>query len=176
LTRPEKTPYPLEQTIECHILSDSGNGSLSDFWKASPDGRLFLLRAYQEDFEANAYKPGSVFDLIIPIIRIGECVLHSYRLASSLTEEDAVIKFKVNWSKLRNRKLVSWAKPMYHVYDRVCRSLEVTSEYSFSRDSVQSKLPEIVGNILFPLYESFNFFNIPKDTIINELKLLQRMN
>lgn len=35
--------------IECWMRESRFERS-SDFWRASPDGKLFLLRAYQEDF------------------------------------------------------------------------------------------------------------------------------
>lgn len=42
-------PYAYEGVIECSLHRAGRDGAHSDFWRASPHGRLFLLRGYQED-------------------------------------------------------------------------------------------------------------------------------
>lgn len=71
LTHEALRPHTEDGTIECWLAETrSGDAAHSDFWRASPQGMLFLLRGYQEDCEPNRrgeLKPGTVFDLTIPI-------------------------------------------------------------------------------------------------------------
>jgi hypothetical protein len=73
-------PYPQEDGVESWLAEPGAvsDAAHSDFWRASNDGRLFLLRGYQED-GMDGYAPGTVLDRGLPIWRVGECLLHGIR-------------------------------------------------------------------------------------------------
>jgi len=170
-------PYPYEETIECLILSERfSDGAHSDFWRASPDGKMFLLRGYQEDGSTSPHEPGTVLDFILPIWRIGECVLHSARLANQLSEEPLRITLSAYWDGLENRTLVSWASSRYALFrgGGTCHANRISSKTTYNSDMIENNFPEIVNNILKPLYEAFDFFTLPSDTLIYELKRLRK--
>jgi hypothetical protein len=49
----ELRPYPMHGSVECWLgKGASGSPGHSDFWRASPEGRLYLLRGYEEDRRA----------------------------------------------------------------------------------------------------------------------------
>ena len=168
--------YPYEGLIECLILGGKfQEGAFSDFWRASPDGRAFLLRGHQEDVSNSRHEPRTVFDLTLPIWRIGECVLHSYRFAEALSDDPLEITFSVQWAGLANRTLTSYANPRYMMRGSdVCHTDTINSKITFSSDQINTNFPDIVNEILKPLYEAFNFFSLPRSTLMYELKRLRK--
>jgi len=175
-TRTEIAPYPYDGLIECWMKeSVSGDAAHSDFWQASPEGLMFLLRGYQED-SSPPQTPGTIFDLTLPIWRVGECLLHAERLAAELTDKPASIRFQVTWRGLNGRTLKSWAKRRLLLEDRICRQDYVTSEIVVSAERISAALPEIVSRITQPLYEAFEFFKPPLQLIQEELSEMRGRN
>ena len=79
-TRVGIQPEIRHSAIECWLRDDAvRNYGHSDFWRAEPDLKLFLLRGYQEDGITGA--PGSALDPVLPVWRIAESLLHSARMA-----------------------------------------------------------------------------------------------
>ena len=108
MTSPNLAPYPYEGIIECWLKDSlSKDAAHSDFWRASPQGMMFLVRGYEEDSEAARLKPGTILDLVLPIWRIAEYLLHAERLARELKAELASVVFCVKWSGLSGRVLRS---------------------------------------------------------------------
>lgn len=52
---------------------------------------MFLLRGYQEDSNPNSIEPETIFDLTLPVWRVGECLLNAERLATALTDQSASV-------------------------------------------------------------------------------------
>lgn len=144
------------------------------FGEFPPEGKLFLLRGYQEDGAA-PYDLGTIFDFTLPIWRIGECVLHSARLASKLSEEPLQITLNAIWDGLRDRTLVSWASKRHFFFrGGKCHTDRVSSKITFESDKIDSNFAEIVSQILKPLYTSFDFYSLPSDILTYELKRLRK--
>lgn len=169
-------PIPIGNTIECLILSQHfTDAAHSDYWRASPEAKMFLLRGYQDDGVNCPHEPGTVLDFTLPIWRAGECVLHSSRLANKLSEESLRITLSAHWDGLENRSLVAWASPRYSLFHGGyrCHTDHISSTTSYDSHDVENNFPEIVNNILKPLYEAFDFFKLPSDTLIHNLKKLR---
>jgi hypothetical protein len=168
-------PYSSQGNIEAWIRPDKfPDAAYSDFWRASPKGMLFLLRGYQED-SADKYEPGTVFDLVLPIWRIGECLLHAERFTSELSGTITSILFHAYWRGLSNRTLVSWANPRIFVSPGfVSKEFRVESEVIIPTEQISTHLPEIIYNVTRPLYETFRFFEIPMETIEQELSSMKK--
>ena len=168
------TPYSHENTIESLIEPErSPDGAHSDFWRASPDGLMYLERGYQEDGLTSSHESGTIFDFTLPIWRISECVLHASRLAQVLSEESILVSMSIRWGGMSNRRLTSWAEPRYFVRGGVCRTDSVRSRMTFRSDQVESNLHEIVGEMLIPLYEAFDFTVLPESTLLSEIRKLR---
>lgn len=171
-TRKEIAPYIYDNNIECW-LAEKGvlkEPAHSDFWLASPQDKMFLLRGYQEDSNPDQIEPGKIFDLTLPVWRVGECLLHAERLANTIAEGQASIMFEVTWEGLFNRVLKTWANQRrVLVEERYSKQNAVTSTTIIPADSISSNLPEIVRELTTPLYESFEFFNPPFSMIQEEL-------
>jgi hypothetical protein len=177
------TPYPYDGLVECwltelrsgtffgparsDVFRDSGH---SDFWRASPKGMMFLLRGYQEDSDTNI-QPGTIVDVTLPIWRIGECLLHAERLANVIGDQATSVAFRAMWKGLSGRTLISWATPRRIFFDPrgPSRSDEVTSEITIPTDQISQTLAEIVKALTKPLYETFDFYDIPPTLVREEL-------
>lgn len=168
-TGEEIKPHPYNGTLECWI-ADAHDTAHADFWRASPTGLTFLLRGYQEDTEVAT--AGKLFDVNLPIWRVGECVLHATRLAASLGAPDAEISAHIAWHGLRGRQLSVWADrgrraPFRRAYR--CLQHSVFTTFKFSASTAFDLLPEIVGQALAPLYEAFDLFRPTRDLLSGEL-------
>jgi hypothetical protein len=181
--RPEIAPYPYNGLVECWIKDLRGDifgndrtdnfrfTGHSDFWQASPKGMMFLLRGYQEDSTRDV-EPGTILDLILPIWRMGECLLHAERLAKMLMRTEATtIAFRSVWTGLTGRTLVSWANPRRPFFDPrgPSRQDSVTSECTIPSDQISETLPELVKGLTQPLYEAFDFYDVPATVVREEL-------
>lgn len=189
-SRNEIGPYPSDQLVECWLKDLRGDifgndrsdvfrfSGHSDFWRASPKGKMFLLRGYQEDSTPTA-EPGTILDLILPIWRMGECLLHAQRLAKTLKgNEAATIAFRCVWTGLTGRTLVSWSAPRRLFFDPRGPSRQdiVTSERIIESDQISETLPELVKALTQPLYEIFDFYDIPATVVREELLKMRGMN
>ena len=180
-TRDPIKPYPYERVAECLIAEPEedrfSDGAHSDFWRASPEGKLFLLRGYQDDghdARRQGVQPGTVLDLELPVWRVGECLLHAHRLANALEVHSASVLIRFAWEGLANRVLSNWACPQrYLSYDRRCHQNVVTSELLITASDIVDRLPEAVKEVTNPLYEAFDFFDMPLGVISEILEELR---
>ena len=178
-TREEIKPYKYDDLIECWLWETHfDDAAHSDFWRASPQGRMFLLRGYQEDSGAGEYKeqpPGTALDLTLPIWRTGECLLHAARLATVLAGETSSVLFRITWNGLRDRTLMRRDYGLQLVARGKPKQDEVTSKIQVQTSQIGGTLPELVHRLTQPLYESFDFFSVPIELIQDELKKMRRL-
>jgi len=189
-SRKEIAPYPYDEVIECWLVDlhsssifgparsdvfrDSGH---SDFWRASPKGMMFLLRGYEEDSDPHS-EPGTMVDVILPIWRVGECLLHAERLAKVIGKSVTTpVTILITWKGVSGRTLVSWATPRRILFDHrgPSRQDSVTSEITVATNLISETLPEIVETLTKPLYETFDFFNVPPTVVREELLKMRSM-
>ena len=178
-TKPELAPYVHEDVIECWLKNVSEpDPSISDFWWASPKGMMFLLRGYDNDTQriAEYYKiqPGTTFDPTVPIWRVGECLLHAERLANALPGGPKQITVRASWSGLSDRVLTNVFNPGSHfLLYRQSRTDKAHSEIVITPEQINSNLPEVLSNVLQPLYDLFGLFKMPVEVIQQELTKLK---
>jgi transcriptional regulator with XRE-family HTH domain len=172
-TRQEIAPYPFDGNVECWLgrENEGRDPAHSDFWRASPHGQLFLIRGYEEDgWENKRTPPGTVFDITLPTWRIGEVLLHAASMAKKFEAPQAQIILVVEWTGLTNRELLSFANKRrallegYHArQDRYRTNIAVQAE------QISDTLPELVYRLVRPLYELFDFFQLPATLVSEEL-------
>ncbi|MDR3687188.1 MAG: putative DNA binding domain-containing protein [Coriobacteriia bacterium] len=167
-------PSPIgTNSIACCLASlEQEDPSDCDFWQVATDGRAFLLRGYQEDRGVPNAPPGTGFDVIIPVWRVGEALLHSARLAAQLIEGPAQVRFRATWTGLSDRRLISvgrsfFARGTAHVPI-------VRSEVEYPVEAVRDTLPELVGRLIAPLHAAFDFYELSPMTIQGEIDSLRR--
>lgn len=167
---PDSRPEPLDGMIECWLTG--GRSDDSDFWRASPDGSMFLLRTYVEDSLRDGTNPGRELSLTLPVWHSGECLLHAGRLAERLGANQ--IDFMMRWEGLRGRELRAkpasnrWMPPgRASVQDVVATAVRTTPS------AVRDALPAVVRNLIEPLYTTFDFFQPPDSLYAEELNKLR---
>jgi hypothetical protein len=141
-----------------------------DFWRASLDGHLYMLRGYEED-EGERRQPGTAYDVTLPIWRVAEPLLHVARLAR-LFGDDATIALKCRFTGLANRRLTS-ITGRRHISNRVSADNEVEGGLTASVAEIEDNLAELMHSLLRPLYERFDFFDLPMNLVIEELNALR---
>ena len=180
-TRQGIRPYNFDGAVECWIGGDTEERLVdrdpghSDFWRIHPDGLAYLMRGYQEDGMdvqedgRRVIAPRTVFDLSLPVWRVGEALLHARSLANNLFVGSTTIRFIATYEGLSGRTLDSLNRMRNVREGRVARQDVITLETHVSSESIEANLPEIVHPLMAPLYALFDFFELPMSLVTDEL-------
>ena len=172
LTRDDQRPRPHGQTIEAWISSRVWSRGL-DYWYAKPTGFFYQTRAFEEDLEL---QPGAtVLDVTLPIWRMGESMLHAARMAQNYGTPVEHIRLYSRYQGLADRVLWSH-RPEFDLFDRyVSRSDVWSNEINVPVQFDRERLATMLHQLLTPLYEQFDLFEMPLDAYRNELRrMLER--
>ena len=187
-TREGIEPYPVDGAVECWFGGDTEtrlgtrDPAHSDFWRIAPNGFAYLLRGYQEDREGFEFAgvgpvtPGTVFDITLPVWRVGETLLQAERLASNLFEGPASLRFAAEYTGLRGRSLVSLNGRRHVREASVSRQDSIRLHTHVESQAIGTRLPEIVHSLLYPLYELFGFSELPMHLVVDELRRMREGN
>lgn len=180
-TREGIEPYPIDGAVECWLGGDprtpaaNRDAAHSDFWRIHPDGLAFLLRGFEED-DMDAHRggrdpvsPATIFDVTLPVWRVGETLLQAQRLAENLFEGPTTIRFVATYDGLAGRALASIDRRRHIWESRVARQNSITLSTHVDAQAIDANLPEIVWPFLSPLYALFDFFELPIQLVIDEL-------
>ena len=164
LTRQDLAPQEIDGSIECWLAKPGvertfSDAAHSDFWRAIPEGRLFLIRGYQEDGQ-DTFPPGTIFDATLPIWRLGEALLHAEKLAAMLRKSEGAsvtVKFRAIFTGLTGRVLRSWANPLSELWleGHAARSDEAVLEATIPAENITGQLGEHLHPMIASLYERF---------------------
>jgi hypothetical protein len=151
-TLPVIEPQVIDDTIQCwlgvpvqEVARDTGH---VDFWRASSEGRMFLLRGYSEGSDRwGEIAPGTIIDIRMPILQVAECLNHAGILGEFLApNQDLKVHFRARWCGLAGRHLSSldyhtrfWIRPI-----RTSRQGAVTVEKTIEVRQIADNLPEII--------------------------------
>jgi hypothetical protein len=172
-TREGIAPYPIDGFIECWMKNTKFNdGAHSDFWRASPDGRLFLLRGHHED-SAGRFAPGSTLVFSSPMWEVGQILLHIRRFSEAVHAEGTAA-VRMHWTGLMNRRLSSWRGGSYDFPAQICRQDSVESEVALDLSVIDEALPECVAKITKPLFMAFDFYVPPRELYENEINQMRQ--
>jgi Putative DNA-binding domain len=149
-------------------ITDSAH---TDFWRATLDGKFFLLRGYDED-SLGQPRAGTVFDVTMPIWRVGEALLFISRLAL-LFNQNPNIRLICRYSGLSGRNLASVTGRRILTHERICsdEAIELTTQATAIQ--IDDNLVEILYSLLIPLYERFDFFEISERLVQEEVERLR---
>jgi schlafen family protein len=171
-TRDDIRPYVRDGNIECWIARDGQDHgpAHNDFWSVSPDGKLFAIRGHQEDGRReDGIAPRTAFDITLPTWRIGEALLHASNMAAELGDPAAQVTFIAEWTGLGGRRLTHLERRRL-IFDRHHTQQDrFRISLSVQADQISDALPELVGRLIFPLYELFDFFQLPAALPAEEL-------
>ena len=185
-TRKGIEPYAFDGAVECWLGGDEegevieGNAAYSDFWRIAPDALAYLIRGYDEDgwdmdrAGVRPVPPRSVFDVNLPVWRAGEALLHAARFGETLLGHPATIRFAAHYTGLSGRSLVSVASPRWLLSRRyVSREESIRRVVEVESEGIAANLPEIVQELLAPLYTLFGFFKLPPTLVAEELEKMR---
>lgn len=187
-TRAGIVPYPIEGAVECWLGGDpetppeQRDAASSDFWRIHPAGLAFLLRGYDEDginakqSSSSPVQPASAFDVVLPVWRIGEGLLHARSLAANLFDGPTTIRFVASYEGLAGRSLASITNRRHIWEDRICHQDSITLRTHIDTLAIDSNLPEIIHPLLSPLYALFDFFELPMQLVVDEITRMRASN
>lgn len=180
MTRQGLAPYAAEGGVEAWLGRPGierflgEDAAHSDFWRIVPEGMLYMRTGYDEDGAPDRADPGTAIDLTLPIWRVGEALLFARRFAATYDGIDRITA-RVRWSGLEGRTLRTMSGnriPMS--YDRVSHTAEVESALSVTPEQVDDNLPEVLRSFVAPVYEAFDFYELPPQVVEQELEGLMR--
>ena len=175
-------PYLYDGAVECWIDAQRINveelsPAYSDFWRIHPDGLAFQLTGFLEDSAGltrpggSQIEPGTLFDISIPILKVGEALLHASTLANAIFEGPTTIQFVANFEGLEGRSLTNIDRSWHLLTGlNVARQNSISLKTHIDTHAIEPNLPEILHPLLSPLYALFNFFELPMQSVVDNLK------
>lgn len=175
LTRQNIAPYIHDGIIECWVARDGEDHgpAHNDFWRAAPQANFFVIRGHIEDETRHGLDPKTVFDITAATWRVGEILLHAANMAVELGDPTAQVTLVARWTGLSGRHLTSLDGRRlvfghHHAHQDV-----FTNSLAVQADQIGDSLPELVGKLVRPLYELFDFFRLPEALPSEELRLMR---
>ncbi len=146
-----------------------------DFWRAAPEGFFYTRRGFNEDGGYRDMKPGAYFDIATASRRLGEILLQTNYIGVAMGAGEANTSIQIEWSGLGGRQLVSVGNPNRLIRDSY-KAYQDTYKDTFdaSVPVLIDALPEIVFSVLEPLYNLFDFFQLSKRLVEEELRDMRR--
>jgi hypothetical protein len=143
-----------------------------DFWRISRDGKGFMLRPMQEDragYPGEIYpRPiGPFFDWTISIYRITEIFLYMKALAERFSEPDGTFQLLINFQNTNGRKLEHSDRRYTLNTGQMCHANFLESGIEGHISDIDPNLVELVWSALAPIYEQFDFQELPKVLVAN---------
>ncbi len=166
-TREDIQPKIQNGAIECWFRDDAiRNYGHSDFWRAEPELKLFLLRGYEEDGITGV--PCSALDPVLPVWRMAESLLHSARMARYVNADD--IEFFARWDGLENRELRAVRSDRWDFSPgHVARDDSIATFVRTSPKEIDRELPSVVRALVTSLLEVFGLFEPPGSLYTTEI-------
>ncbi|WP_436642473.1 AlbA family DNA-binding domain-containing protein [Microbaculum sp. FT89] len=179
LSRTPYTPKAIDGAVE-FWRGPEPDGSYDvpahhDFWRISPDGFLFTRRGYNEDGGVQGKVPGTTFDITTPTWRLGEAILEASYIARAIGASEANLICHARWMGLAGRRLVSIGNPNRFIFeDRTAAQNEFEATETVALAALPDSLPEVVFSMLYSLYQLFDFFELPKRLVDEELAEMRK--
>ena len=172
-------PQPIDDHIEAWLGQRTDENipresMYSDYWRASRKGQLYTIRGYTEDSleERRNVQPGTVFDVGLPVWRIGEVLYFASRFFEKFEGVQTVI-INCRFTRLTGRTLTS-IDYRRDVWTRACSSDKIESNTSVTPRQLEENMVEVVHQLLTPFYEAFDFFVLTRQLVEEELERLRK--
>ena len=141
------------------------------FWRASVCGDLYSINGYFEDGVPQHAIPGQCFDISTSAQQVGEGLIFARRLAELFEDVDR-IAIRCRFTGLNDRSLVALRGRLVRRW--VCRTDAVEFERQVTVQQVDNNLAEVVHSLLLPVYEHFDFYELPFETVQRALQDMRR--
>lgn len=147
----------------------------ADFWRVSRDGTGFLLRPMQEDrpgyLSNRTPRPeGKFFDWTLPIYRLAEVLKFIEAFALKFADSDAQYSLVLTYEGTNGRSLQQHSL-RYNLWDHgVCTQDKLETRTSGPVSEIGLALEEKIFTLLTPIYEQFDFTELPKVLVDNVVR------
>ena len=161
-------PYPSESCIEAWLGRPSPKNIHSgphyfDFWRASLSGQLYMIRGYGEDSvertSSPQRSPGTILAIDISVIRIWECLRFASHFSRTFRDVEEVL-VRCQYAGLSDRLLIDSSNPAFSIRRGVSQIDEVPLSGQFTLQQLEDNLPEVLQQLMGPLFEHFDFFSL----------------
>lgn len=153
------------------MMDGQGDGTMAmlDFWRIDPAGKLYYLRAMEDDLRARTLSvtPGTLFDFHLTVLRVAEVLANAIRFSRVLASDaETTIRGVFRWRGLRGRTLTSWTEPGRRLR-REAKAYDdmITSNFEVSSNLADSAIASHVYQIVRPLFLAFDGYDLPQETI-----------
>jgi len=153
------------------------DASFAGLWRIHPDGFFFSLRGYAEDgwMRDPDSSPGKLIIVESNIWQVAEFLIRMASTADAMFEPGFRVRVEACWSGLEGRTLRSIGRRMFIPGGYAASQDEVTTSGEFSREALTDLLPDVLKELMQPLFESFAFFSPPLTLYQQEVKeMLER--
>jgi hypothetical protein len=133
------------------------------------------MRGYQEDSQ-DTFAPQTIFDITLPIWRMGELLLHAAQLATLMARDVADVKVRMHahYTGLMGRVLRNWGNPARDLMfeGSAARSDEALLETTVAVQDIKERLAEVVHPLAVSLFERFGVSGLTVDRVRAEIHRL----
>jgi len=141
--------------------------SKSDYWRVARQGRGFLLRPMQEDEPdfMQTRVPGPqrpAFDWILPIYRTTELLKFVEALGHRFADGNSQASILLRYYRCEGRTLCCHDFRLHLLEGARCFNPVISSQMSIPIEEIGINLEERVHALLAPVFEQFEFSNLPK--------------
>lgn len=157
--------------IACWTAEGPGGRSadLTDYWRARTDLMFFLRRGHMEDaIQRYQIEPGTVLLADSPVCIMTDSLSFLVRVCKELNLQGAQISLLSEWSRTRNRKLITNPSELFPLLPSLyaenfqTRREDISVEFTTNQDDVESNLPELLFDPVQEFFNAFNYF--PSET------------
>lgn len=178
----ENHPYVIDGGWEALLIFlNAGLSNNIDFMRLDPRGRFFLRRALEDDMESKRSPQAlTALDFGLTVWRTAEAIAVGIAFAKSMgcLPEETTLAFAFKWTKLKGRKISSWARSNFGRSIPSIHSAyqdEVITFANVPLDTPLSAISQYVNQIVKPLFEIFGGFTLSEDSIEDiTRKLIER--
>jgi hypothetical protein len=150
----DKTAGTDEDFLECSLVDQDTIGGSADFWRASPDGKVSLIRDHWEDSPLDnrpGHQPYTRLDPQLLIRSIAEIVRHARAFAGRF-KSPVRIAFRCEWRGLQGRRVQSFRG---YVFGRDAKTNERSSHGVWSVLELNQHWERAVGVLAGPMARTF---------------------
>ena len=176
-------PYPHSDCIEAwlgrpfpgNIYNDPAH---ADFWRASIAGQLYVVRGYGEDDVEKTTSihrdAGTILAVDISVIRVWECLRFAAEFSKTFADVEEIV-VQCLYTGLTGRFLLDSVSPGFSIRRGVSQINEVRLTGRFTLQQMEDNMPEVLQNLMAPLFEHFDFFRLTSAHVQNIIDRYRQM-
>lgn len=173
---PERRPQAIDDGWEQAVIVLAGdpwgmNGL--DFWRVEPNGRLYAIRALDEDISEDLAGTRQLA-ITLAIWRVGDALLEALAIGKAMAKEpeSASLAVTIRWTGLAGRRLTNARSRRYLVVGGQSQDDAAMSYLSIPLDIPDAALIARIAGALAPLYRRFDGFEISGSVVEQEMQEL----